>query len=208
MPAVPLPARFTACSTIDAIPWRSMSFMVNTWTCESRTDTFSRSSRFRTPMITVCAGETVGDGRNGTGGKTMVAAEHDRHRALFEGSERRLIQLLTDLRDVANVLLVLVAQFLRLRNRRRQIAFVDDAVAERRDALAQAGDAKRRRSHVDAAPAAAKVERHTDDVNRFHEPTDLTIYRTLRLTDIPSPDGVTMLVNRRGSRRIASRKSR
>ena len=37
--------------------------------------------------------------------------------------------------------------------------------AERRDAVAEAGDPERRRSHVDAAAAAAEIERHADDVN-------------------------------------------
>ena len=32
MPAVPLPASATACSTIEAMPWRSMSFIVKTCT--------------------------------------------------------------------------------------------------------------------------------------------------------------------------------
>ena len=61
MPAVPEPARFTACSMTDAMPWRSMSFMVKTWTPESRTATFSRSSRLRMPTSTVCAGTTFGE---------------------------------------------------------------------------------------------------------------------------------------------------
>ena len=64
---------------------------------------------------------------------------------------------------------MLVAQFLRFGNRRRQVAFVDDGVAERGDLLAEPGDAERGRPHVDAAPAAAKVERHADDVHRTHK---------------------------------------
>ena len=43
------------------MPWRSMSFIVNTCTRESRTATFSRSSRLRTPMSTVCSGRIFGD---------------------------------------------------------------------------------------------------------------------------------------------------
>ena len=50
-----------------------------------------------------------------------------------------------------------------------QIALVDDRVAERRDLLAEAGDAQRRRPHVDAAAAAAEVERDADDVDSFHQ---------------------------------------
>ena len=60
MPAVPLDARPTACSTMEAMPWRSMSFIVKTWTPESRTATFSRASRFLIPMRTVCCGSTFG----------------------------------------------------------------------------------------------------------------------------------------------------
>ena len=60
IPAVPLPASLTASSTIDAIPWRSMSFIVNTCTPESRTATFSRASRFLMPTRTVCSGSTLG----------------------------------------------------------------------------------------------------------------------------------------------------
>jgi hypothetical protein len=49
---------------------------------------------------------------------------------------------------------VLVAQFLRLGNRRRKIAFVDDGISERGDALAEPGDAQGGGSHVDAAAAS------------------------------------------------------
>ena len=35
--------------------------------------------------------------------------------------------------------------------------------------LAEAGDAERRRPHVDAAPAAAEVEGNADDVDGFHQ---------------------------------------
>ena len=37
--------------------------------------------------------------------------------------------------------------------------------SERRELLAEAGDAERRRSHVGAAAIAAEIERHADDVN-------------------------------------------
>ena len=112
----------------------------------------------------------VGGGGHGTGGQTVIAAEHDRHRAVVKRGERRLIELLTHLGDVADVFLVLVAKLLRFRNRRREIAFVDDRVAERGNALAEAGDPECRRPHVDAAPVAAEVERHADEVNGLHKP--------------------------------------
>ena len=41
---------------------------------------------------------------------------------------------------------------------------VDDSVSERGDPLVEAGDAERRGPHVHAAPPAAEVERHADDV--------------------------------------------
>ena len=64
---------------------------------------------------------------------------------------------------------MLVAQLLRLGNRRGQIAFVDDRIAECGELLAKPGDAERGRPHVDAAPAAAEVERDADDVDGFHK---------------------------------------
>ena len=39
---------------------------------------------------------------------------------------------------------------------------------EARELLADAGNAKRRRPHVGAAPVAAEIERHADDVDGFH----------------------------------------
>ena len=39
--------------------------------------------------------------------------------------------------------------------------------AERGELLAEAGDAERRRPHVDAAAAGAEIQRHADEVNRF-----------------------------------------
>ena len=79
------------------------------------------------------------------------------------------------------MLVALVAGF---RDRRGQVALVDDRVAERSDPLAETGNAERGRPHVDAAPAAAEVERHADHMNRFH--------RTFTEIEIPSPDGATM----------------
>ena len=54
----------------------------------------------------------------------------------------------------------------RFGDRRRQIAAIDDDASERGDLFAEPGDAERRRSHVDAAAAAAHVERHADQMNR------------------------------------------
>ena len=143
----------------------------------------------------------VGGGGDRTGGQTVIAAEHDRHRALVQRAERGLIELLTDLGNVADVFLALVAELLRLGNRRGEIAFVDDGVAKRGDALTEAGDPQCRRPHVHAAPVAAQVKRHADDVNDFHR-SNFTV------SDMPSADGDTIAVSSFGSCVIASRKSR
>ena len=64
--------------------------------------------------------------------------------------------------------LLRVAGGLDLRDRRDEIAVVDDRHAERGQALAEPGDPERGRSHVDAAAVAAEVERDADDVNGPH----------------------------------------
>ena len=65
-----------------------------------------------------------------------------------------------------------IAVLFRFGNRRRQIAAIDDDASERRDLFAEPGDAKRRRSHVDAAAAAAHVEGNADQMDRRrHGPT-------------------------------------
>ena len=99
----------------------------------------------------------------------MVAAEHERHRPLVERRKRRLIYLLADLGDVADVFLVLVAELLRFGNGRRKIALVDHRVTERRDLLAETGNAQRGRSHVDPPSSAAEVEGYADDVDSLHK---------------------------------------
>jgi len=218
-----------------------MSFMVNTCTRESRTATFSRSSRFLTPMMTVCAAFTFGpmppkcassDGSgpssaasgmpctlplnevagvfmspcasihnkpigrplrppgpcgrraHGTGGQAMVAAEDERHRAVLERGERYVVQPLADIRDVADVVLPFVGPFLRLRNRRRQIAFVDHREAERGEVLVQACNAKCRRPHVHAAAVAAEIQGYADHMDGDH--------RSFTDTDMPSVPGFTI----------------
>src|SRR5436190_228129 len=134
MPAVPAPARRTASSTIDAIPCRSMSFIVNTCTWESRTAVFSRSSRLRTPRRTGCRGA------DRPGGEAVIAAEEERYGARPQGGERRFVQLAAGFRDVVDVFLVFVSQMLRLANGRRKIALVDDQISQFRNALADAGN--------------------------------------------------------------------
>ncbi len=107
-------------------------------------------------------------GRNRSRGETVIAAEGQRQRACVERRAAGLIQRLADARDFADVPLVLVARAPRLRNRRRQVAFVGDVETERAQAIRKSGDAKRRRSHVHAAPAAAEIQGNADEMNAGH----------------------------------------
>ena len=116
----------------------------------------------------VAAAHEIRGGRNRAGREAVVAAEHERHAALLESRERRLVQPLADLRDLADVLLLRVAGGLDFRDRRDEIALVDDRHAERGQAFAEAGNPERGGSHVDAAAVAAEIQRHADDVNRPH----------------------------------------
>src|SRR4029077_1372598 len=110
-----------------------------------------------------------GGRRDRSRAETVIAAEDNWHRPLVERSQRGLVELQADLRDIADVLLVLVAQLLCFGNWRGQVPFVDDRIAQCGELLAKAGDAEGGRSHVDAAPAAAEVEGDTDDVHGLHK---------------------------------------
>jgi hypothetical protein len=100
--------------------------------------------------------------------QAVIAAERDRHRTLGERRQRRLKQTLADARDVLHVSLVRIAGALALGNRRRHVTLVDDAHAELGELLGEPRDAEGRWPHVGAAPVAAEIERHADDVNGFH----------------------------------------
>ena len=75
-----------------------------------------------------------------------------------------------------------VAERLDFRDRRDEIALVDDRDAERREALAEPGDPERGRPHVDAAAVAAEIERHADDVNGTHGGRARAGHRSQRTT--------------------------
>src|SRR5438034_4092251 len=119
---------------------------------------------------------SLGGGRHRARGEAVIAAQDERHRPLIERHECGLIELLTHLGDVADVFLPLVAQGLRFRNGRREIAFVDDDAAEAADSFAETGDAQGGGPHVDAAPVAAEIERHADDVHLAHGNLQFTIH--------------------------------
>ena len=103
--------------------------------------------------------------RDRPGREAVIATEDERQTALFERRQRRLVEPLADFRDLADVLLVRVAERLDLGDRRDEVALVDDGDAERGQALAEPGDAERGRAHVDAAAVAAEIQRDTDDVD-------------------------------------------
>ena len=98
----------------------------------------------------------------------MIASQNQRERAFFERGQRRFVQLLADARDLADVLLARIARRFDFGNWRQKIAGVGNVGTERRKTFAEAGDAKRRGSHVDAAPIAAEIERDADDVHGAH----------------------------------------
>src|SRR5262249_23000437 len=83
----------------------------------------------------------------------------------------------------------LVAAVLRLLDGRREVPLVGDRAPESGQAIADAGDPERRRTHVDATAIATEIERHADDVNRLH-----FLPATFTVTDIPSSPGLTIVV--------------
>ena len=157
------------------------------------------------PIGSPLPGRPVGGGRHRAGAEAVVAAEDQRERAACPRLSSGLaVQRRAHRGDLADVLLARVAGVARFRDRHVQVALVDDRMAERGDLRVDAGDAQRRGTHVDAAPALAEVERHADDVDRARAawpPQRLTD------TDTPSPDGDTMADRMPGWVRMVVRKS-
>ena len=81
---------------------------------------------------------------------------------------RLVVERLTDAQNLAEIALARIARRRRFLGRRVDVAVVVDLVAERGQPLADAGDPHRGRSHVDAAAAAAEVERDADDAEAAH----------------------------------------
>ena len=98
-----------------------------------------------------------------TGAEAVIAAEHDRWAALEQHVARLIVERLADARDLAEIPLPRIARRRRLLGWRVDVAVVVDLVAECGQALADAGDPHRGGAHVDAAAAAAEVERNADD---------------------------------------------
>ena len=66
-----------------------MSFIVNTWTPEARTAAFSRSSRLRMPMSTVCCGQHLGREAADRASSAGSGAEQRRERHAVHVAARR-----------------------------------------------------------------------------------------------------------------------
>jgi hypothetical protein len=107
--------------------------------------------------------------RHRSGAEAVIAAEHDRGAAFEQHVARLIVECLADARDLAEIALPRIAGRRRLLGRRVDVAVVVDFVAERSQALADAGDPDRGRPHVDAAAAAAEVERNADDAEPAHD---------------------------------------
>src|SRR5687768_16501881 len=140
-----------------------------------------------------------GGGRHRSGAEAVIAAQHDRHRAIGKRGERGVIEALAHARDVFHVFLARIARAFFFRNRGRNIALVADGDAELCDLIGDAGNAECGRPHVGAAAVAAEVEWDADDVNRLH--------RFLYVIEMPSWPGDTVEVNACGCDWIADRKS-
>ena len=97
----------------------------------------------------------------------MVAAEHKRHHVLIERLADDFAEALARLRNLAEILRVLLAVVLLFRLPHGDVADILDLPAKLLQPLMQAGNAQRRRPHIDAAAARAQVHRHPDDANFF-----------------------------------------
>ncbi len=102
--------------------------------------------------------------RDRPGREAVITAEHERESTSIEDAERGLVELLAEARDLADVLLLRIPERLDLGDWSDQVALVDDGDPECGEAFGEAGDAKCRRPHVDAAATAAEVERDANEV--------------------------------------------
>ena len=93
----------------------------------------------------------------------VVAAEHERPRALAHRLLDQRRELRAGLEDLRQVPRPLVDERERLGLRRDDVAAVGDGEADLGQPLLEPCVPDRRRAHVDAAPGLAEVERRADD---------------------------------------------
>src|SRR5213594_3668473 len=156
-----------------------------------------RVDPYQADRLLLSAPDPGGARRNRTRGQAVIAAEHQRQCAFLERLQADVVQPLADLGNITDVFLLHVRGPLRFRDRGGKIALVDDGKTERRELIAEAGNTEGRRPHVHTAASAAEVERNADDMDGFH--------RVLYDSDIPSPDGETIVVKRPGCAWMVSR---
>ena len=126
------------------------------------------STQIRPERLRRGAADPGGAGRDRAGRQAVIAAEHQRQRAGVERLQRRR-------RSSCRHTLAISPMYFFRSSAGRCVSGIGagrsplstTCVPSARDALAEAGDAKRRRPHVDAAAAAAEIERHADDVDRL-----------------------------------------
>ena len=126
------------------------------------------STQIRPSGLPCCRANADGGGDR-TGGDAVIAAEHDRQAVALEHGERALVERAADGGDLRQILLLRIARVDGLLRRRIDVAVVAHLVAERAQPIGNSGNAHRRRPHVDAATAAAQIERSADDVQRAHD---------------------------------------
>ena len=80
---------------------------------------------------------------DGSGPETVIAAEHQGKGTFFERRTSGLIDAIADLCDLSDEFFLGIAVLSRFRDRRWQVAAIDDDASQRRYLLAKPGDAER-----------------------------------------------------------------
>src|SRR5688500_12150727 len=96
----------------------------------------------------------------------MVAAQNDRARHLVSRAKDGLIDLEAHTGNVFHIPLMRIAWPFGFGNRGGDVALVNDYALEGSQLLAQTGDAEGGWAHIGAAPVAAEIERHADEMDR------------------------------------------
>ena len=107
----------------------------------------------------------LGHAGDRAGGQGVVAAQHQRRHALFEGLDHGLGGARAGFGDLLQIAGVSCCRRLGFGNLDADVAAIGDLVAEGFKARFEAGHAHGRGAHVHAAAAGAHVEGHADDAN-------------------------------------------
>ena len=96
----------------------------------------------------------------------MIPTEDEGHRALCQGLETAFMEFPTHCRDLGRELTRGIAERDSLPDRRGDVAAVLRIEPQLSEMLDEVGDAKGRRTHVDAASSGSQIERDTNYVDR------------------------------------------